>query len=396
MLARETGIRKMQGSSSRTTHLAGDSAHGVARGRVGTVFARKMIGWAGSAAASATGRRLVRFGAPLLVAAVAAVFVLQRFTDISDSLGVLQSLSWWAVGLAVAAELVSNLGFAYLTKSAVRLFGVKLSMGRSAQLALAASSASVVGGGQIAYSGVTVRWLRKEGVMTEAAVLTSILPSILSFLTLTTMAVLGVGFLTASGWLPMAFAPTFAVGLFSLVALVVVAYSMLTRARWLRAIVRFAYGAWQKIRRRPFDSASADQVFDRFSGAGRLLLRRWQAPALGNFVSVGFDMLCVYALFFAVHSALSPELLLVGYGLPALAGQLSIIPGGIGVVEGSMAAVFGSLGVPGRKAIAVVLAYRFLAFWLPLLLGFAFLLALESRSRRASAEPAVVTTASSL
>ena len=63
-------------------------------------------------------------------------------------------------------------------------------------------------------------------------------------------------------------------------------------------------------------------------------------------------------------------LLIVGYAIGTLFVIVSVTPQGLGVVEGVMTAMFCSLGVPLQRAAVVVLAYRGLSFWLPLLTGF--------------------------
>lgn len=61
----------------------------------------------------------------------------------------------------------------------------------------------------------------------------------------------------------------------------------------------------------------------------------------------------------------------MGYGLPRLLAKFAIIlPGGVGLVEGGMAALYHSLGVPELVTVIVVLAYRMMSFWLPMLIGF--------------------------
>ena len=50
--------------------------------------------------------------------------------------------------------------------------------------------------------------------------------------------------------------------------------------------------------------------------------------------------------------------------------NISPVPQGIGVVEGVMALVYTSLGIQGFIAALIVLAFRSLNFWLPMLLGF--------------------------
>ena len=87
-------------------------------------------------------------------------------------------------------------------------------------------------------------------------------------------------------------------------------------------------------------------------------------------MTIGFDMLTLYLIFVAAGHAVNPGVLLTGYGLPLLLGKVSFLPGGVGVVEGTMTALYDSLGVPDEVTVVVILAYRAISFWLPLLLGF--------------------------
>ena len=51
-------------------------------------------------------------------------------------------------------------------------------------------------------------------------------------------------------------------------------------------------------------------------------------------------------------------------------GTLAPTPGGLGAVEGLLIALFVSFGVPSATAVAVVLTYRLINFWLPIPPGF--------------------------
>ena len=61
--------------------------------------------------------------------------------------------------------------------------------------------------------------------------------------------------------------------------------------------------------------------------------------------------------------------LLLAYGAGVAAGGLGLTPGGIGVVEAALAAALVAAGVASGPALAAVLAYRLLSFWLPLGVG---------------------------
>ncbi|MFZ2470753.1 MAG: lysylphosphatidylglycerol synthase domain-containing protein [Methanothrix sp.] len=65
--------------------------------------------------------------------------------------------------------------------------------------------------------------------------------------------------------------------------------------------------------------------------------------------------------------------LISGYAMGILFWNISPVPQGIGVVEGVMALVYTSLGIQGFIAALIVLAFRSLNFWLPMLLGFILL-----------------------
>ena len=65
-------------------------------------------------------------------------------------------------------------------------------------------------------------------------------------------------------------------------------------------------------------------------------------------------------------SASSPSSYVVAYAV----GTLAPTPGGLGAIEGIMIALFVSFGVPSATAVAVVLVYRLINFWLPIPPGF--------------------------
>lgn len=82
------------------------------------------------------------------------------------------------------------------------------------------------------------------------------------------------------------------------------------------------------------------------------------------------DILTLSILFRAFNQPVSLGTLVAGYAMGILFWIISITPQGIGVVEGVMALTFTSLGIPGAVATTVVLVFRGLTFWIPMLLGF--------------------------
>jgi phosphatidylglycerol lysyltransferase len=93
------------------------------------------------------------------------------------------------------------------------------------------------------------------------------------------------------------------------------------------------------------------------------------------------DLVSLYVLFLAFHEPVSLGVLVTGYAVGVLFWIVSITPQGIGVVEGVMALVYASLGVPAAQSTVIVLAYRGLTFWLPLLIGFVLLRRVQTFAR---------------
>jgi uncharacterized protein (TIRG00374 family) len=83
-----------------------------------------------------------------------------------------------------------------------------------------------------------------------------------------------------------------------------------------------------------------------------------------------FDMLCLWCTFAAFGYTMGLGHLLVGFVVAYSIGTLAPTPGGLGAVEGIMIALYVSFGVPSAIAVAVVLVYRIINFWLPIPPGF--------------------------
>lgn len=83
----------------------------------------------------------------------------------------------------------------------------------------------------------------------------------------------------------------------------------------------------------------------------------------------------LYALFLAFGQPLGPRGLgvgLAGFALGIVFYVIAIVPQGLAAVEGIMGLVFTSLGMASAPAIGIILAFRGMNFWLPLLLGLLF------------------------
>jgi uncharacterized protein (TIRG00374 family) len=96
--------------------------------------------------------------------------------------------------------------------------------------------------------------------------------------------------------------------------------------------------------------------------------RWWLAviTSMGNWL---FDYLALLAALAAVGSRPRPSLVLLAYVGAAVLGMIPLTPGGLGFVEAGLTALLALAGVPGPEAVLATLAYRLVAYWLPLIVG---------------------------
>jgi uncharacterized membrane protein YbhN (UPF0104 family) len=104
------------------------------------------------------------------------------------------------------------------------------------------------------------------------------------------------------------------------------------------------------------------------SEALRLLRSGNPAIVLGSLGYWAFDNVVLWACFHAFGVTPALTVILMGYLIGQLGGLLPI-PGGLGGVEGGLVGTLVVYGVPLRDAVAAVLAYRVIQFWIPLLLA---------------------------
>lgn len=305
-----------------------------------------------------------------LLLGLAVHLLLPQLAPLEHSLAIARSLPPLLIGLALAAQAASYLGNGYLIHRTVALFGEALSVGRGVVITLGAAAVGLVAGGTLGNSAAIMRWARASGVSREAAVLAGWVPTVLNPALEVVLGLLGLLYLLLLHRLSPLLLGAVASGLLGLGGLLLLAAWALYRPERARGWVEATARRIARLRRRSYDAAGTRRSLDRLADAGRLLRQGgWSGPALGSALNVGFDMLTLYLIFLAAGHAVSPGVLFAGYGIPLMLGKLSLLPGGLGVVEGSMAALYEALGVPGPVTVVVVLLYRLLSFWLPLLIG---------------------------
>jgi hypothetical protein len=81
----------------------------------------------------------------------------------------------------------------------------------------------------------------------------------------------------------------------------------------------------------------------------------------------------------------------LAYGVAMTAGSIGLTPGGLGVIEAALTAALVGAGLKGHAALAAVLVYRLISFWLVMTAGWAVMALLTRSSRSRDREPDVIT-----
>jgi uncharacterized membrane protein YbhN (UPF0104 family) len=334
-------------------------------------------------------RRWLRDLLALLLLGLAVHLILPQIATLEHSLQVIKGMTWWAVGLAAGAQVLSYLGSGVLLRAIVAMTGDRLSVVRSTLITTASYSIGLVAGGMVGSGAATYRWVHGSGVSAEGALLAGWLPALVYDGALLFVSVFGLLYLLIVHKLTLLQALSFGLILLilSLLAAAIV-WGARHRPQLTNLATRLA-GRWAALRRRPYDPAPTQASVGRlFNAWDRLGSGGWRGPALGAAINTVFDMLTLYLVFVAAGHRVSLAVLLAGYGLPLLLGKAPLLPGGVGIVESTMVALYTGLGVPSAAAVVVVLIYRFFSFWLPSLLGFPLVPFLQHVARGSRDEPA--------
>jgi len=328
------------------------------------------------------GTHVFRYLFPVIVLGLAVHLILPQFASLQHSYQVLKSLIWWALGLAFIAQVTSYLGSGYLLKTLVRLSGSSLSILAGTMITLAGASLGMVAGGVVGSSAALYHWMQKRNVNLEGATLAGTIPAILIDLVLAAVSLVGLIHLLIVHQLTRLQGISYGVVLFVLASLIGLLLWGLRKREDLTHLVNRLGLRWSKFRHKIYrEQLTRNFLTGLFDAADLLVSGGWRGPMLGAALSISFDMLTIYFLFIAVGHRVSLGVLLTGYGLPLLLGKMAfMVPGGIGVIESTMTALYTSLGVSNAQAVVVVLAYRVISFWLPLLLGFPMILVLQGKN----------------
>ncbi|MGO9901788.1 MAG: lysylphosphatidylglycerol synthase transmembrane domain-containing protein [Solirubrobacteraceae bacterium] len=341
-----------------------------------TLLSTRRAGWLGWA----------RWILMLALLTLAAVILASQFGTLETAFAQLKHLHWRTLRWAMYAEALAVVAFAQLTRLLLRAGGVDLRLGSMIGLTLASNAVAITLPGGPAWAvSFSFGQLRRRGVrrsLTASAVTGS---WVMSAVVLVVIALVGIDLAGSSG--PAAPFRVIATALSAAVGLAAVAGVLLVRLPRCRAGVArgvqrlCASSRWSRAGRL-IDAGARELQGARPSARG---LIRCIAAATLNWIC---DCGCLVFSILAVGGHVPWQGVLAAYGLTQLAAALPIMPGGIGVVEGTLSVLLIAYHMPAPTAIAAVMLYRIISFWIPVTVGWGAVGVLTAMRRHGRAQQA--------
>jgi uncharacterized protein (TIRG00374 family) len=291
-------------------------------------------------------------------------------STLTASVAAFGHLQWPWLLLAVIAEAGSMAAFARVQRRLLRAGGSSLHLGSVMAVTYAGNAISVslpLAGSEVA-TAFTFRQFHRRGIdpgVAGWALAVSGIISSFAFAVLLAGGAIGSGSTTAA-----------ALGLTGAILSLIPTVTVLAALRFQRVrrflnrvLARMA-GASRRVVHRPRSGAEAalERFLDRVASLRlpRLQYAEVFALSLWNWVA---DCLCLAAAIHAVGGHVPWQGLFLAYGAGMTAASVGLTPGGLGIIEAALTAALVAAGLSGHHALAAVLVYRLISFWVVMAAG---------------------------
>jgi putative heme transporter len=377
-----------QGGTGQGGTAQGRAAQGrAAQGRAG----RDGSGLPGTGQAQARVRRYrwARIVLVLLAAGViVAVIVLDRHA-LGQSVSALGSLDLRWFMLAILCEIVSLVAFGLSRRRLLSADGDQARFSSVMAITYAGNALSMsipFAGAQLAVV-FSYQQFRRRGLDPAITGWALAVSAIASSSALAIVLVVG----AIAGGAPLATAAGFlGAAVFALPAITVILALRYPKAGAIaNRVISWTVGLVRRIIRKPgLDPAVLDEFLQQLAG----IRLRW--PQYGEVFGLAVvnwlaDCACLACAIRATGEPVPWAGLLLAYGAGAVAGSTGVTPGGFLIVEATLTAALAATGMAPARALAAVLAYRLVNFWMILLGSGVTLIFLRLRGSRARRFPRV-------
>lgn len=318
-----------------------------------------------------------------------AVAVLAERPLLGESIHSFTHLRYLPLFWAVVADIGSMVSLALLERRILIMAGHRLSVGRAVAIAYAsnamAQSLPIVGSG--AATAFTYRRMVSHGAEPSLAGWTLTLAGITSNIAF--VVIISIGGLVSGNTFAMV-----AGGLGLALSALVIAVAMIAVRR---APVRERVGraaVWvvtrvQRVIHRPAGEAAGIVGAMMADLTAFHLHRRDALHVVGSaFRNWAFDLLCLAFSIKAAGAQVPWWGIVLAWAAGSGGASLNLTPGGLGVVEVALTGALVALGVPSTQALAAVLVYRAITFWMTIVIGWPIYWRLSRENPLVAATPA--------
>ncbi len=334
-------------------------------------------------------RRVARVAVVAVATLALAGAGVAKRSALAASVAVLRHLQWAWLPAAVLLEIASLAALAGMQRRLLTAGGTRVGARPMLATVFAANAVSVsvpVAGPQLG-TVFTFRRLTRQGADATLASWSLLAGGLIS--TAAGALVVAGGGLSSGNTVVLAAAAL--AGLLAVAAIAVVAVAAhrpRLRGALEHSAARALRNAGRMLRRRTGDPGQAVRAWGARLGSLRLPPSGWVTAtglALANWLT---DAAVLAVSIHAVGAAVPWRILLLIYGSGVAAQSLTITPGGTGVAEGTLGLTLVAAGLRPGPALAAVLLYRLVSFWLVASAGWLVFLRLRRHRLPEEAPPA--------
>ena len=319
-------------------------------------------------------RHPLRAALIFLVIVVALFLILPRLAGQAQAVDLVRRANWGLLVLAVALETVSLVFYSLLFRRLLGLLQFPVTLVLALRINLAGlAAAHLFSAGGVGGAAVTYRVLQKRGMPHSLVLIAVIFQNAFAYSVLFLLFAIGLLALVLRGEANDVAMVVAAALVTLLLALSVYGFWLLNHPTSLRRRGRQVVD-WlgRRSSRLHVPYQRLDVWLDGVVDGWRRLRRdgRGHVRTVGHSVGYwGLDILCLLAVMLAFHQWVPVYYVLIAYGVANVVGTFSPTPGGLGAVEAVMIALLAGFGMDSSAAVAVVLVYRLINFWLPIPAG---------------------------
>ncbi|MBM2820400.1 MAG: hypothetical protein HW405_160 [Candidatus Berkelbacteria bacterium] len=324
----------------------------------------------------------------ILLIGIGIWILIPNIIGLKETLILLERIKYWAFILAVAAESFFYIGSTILTRTVLRMTNDKLSFYDVLKISIMDSfSVQFLPLASFGEAAVDYYFYKAKNIRTSHIILMFIARTMVIWIVFAVIYLIGAAFSPSnSGISPtkiliiwLIYFAGFAL-LFYLIFLYTNRNRLLAKAKKL---ISLANKITNLLKLKRFPESGIPGIVDKVYQATYILS---QNPRLQVYSIIGAlcfwfgDIFCLYFAFlgFGFHANLA--IVIFAYCITRILTTISFIPGGLGVAEASLSLIFISFGIPASTALAAVLIFRLISFWIPIPVGFWSFLSLQRNS----------------